>query len=201
MSLPIDFASTMLVSQRLGDIPNAAPLRDMLTLSPLLRGNAAAQLVFNMRTADEIAEVLKIRAALDEKLKNASGQNANLNKEIEKLKAELAEKDTKLKGLERDSETEKNRLRGHLVILEHPKIPSQAIVGQKLTAEQGKYEGNLKDAPRTRSWLVDGTPLATGDEFTPDAQNTSKEVILREEFQTQMGKVPVDSQPMTIAKP
>jgi hypothetical protein len=200
MSLPIDFASTMLVSQRLGDIPNAAPLRDMLTLSPLLRGNAAAQLVFNMRTADEIAEVLKNRAALEEKLKNASGQNANLNKEIEKLKAELAEKDTKLKGLERDSETEKNRLLGHLVILKHPKIPSQAIVGQKLTAAWGEYDGKQKVAP-TRFWVVAGKPPENGDEFTPDGKDMGKEVILREEFQTQMGKVTVDSPPMTIVKP
>ncbi|MGI9129470.1 MAG: hypothetical protein ACR2IG_14780 [Roseomonas sp.] len=201
MSLPIDFASTMLISQRLGDIPNAAPLRDVLTLSPLLRGNAAAQLVFNMRTADEIAEVLKTRAALEEKLKNASGQNANLNKEIEKLKAELAEKDTKLKGLERDSETEKNRLLKHLVILEHPKISSQAIVGQKLTAAWGEYEGSQKDSKKTRSWVVEGKPQPIGDEFTPDVKKMGKEVFLREEFQTQMGKVTVDSQPMTIAAP
>jgi hypothetical protein len=197
MSLPIDFASTMLVSQRLGDIPNAAPLRDMLTLSPLLRGNAAAQLVFNMRTADELAEVLKNRAALEEKLKNTSGQNANLNKEIEKLKAELAEKDAKLKGLEQASETEKNRLLGRLVILEHPKISGQAIVGQKLTAAWGKYEGSQNVAP-TCSWVVDGQPQALGDEFTPDPKNKPKEVFLREEFPTPKGKVTVESLPIKI---
>jgi len=210
-------ATGLMASQRLENVPSAEPFRNNFFVSSLLCGNAAAQLVFNMRTADELAKVLKSRAAIEAKLKIALDEKAKLNgdftaktdelAEVQKAGATSADENKTLK-----SEKEKlsadltqltaarDRLLEHLVILEHPKIPSQAIVGQKLTAAWGVYEGSQMGEPKTRSWVVAGKPPEYGDEFTPDGKDTGKEVILREEFQTPKGKVTVESKPMTITK-
>jgi hypothetical protein len=245
-------ATGLMASQRLENVPSAEPFRNNFFVSSLLCGNAAAQLVFNMRTADELAEVLKSRAAIEAKLKIALDEKAKLNGDFTAKTDELAEVQKSLAAtadnlkialdekakLNKDftaktdelaevlkagatsadenktlkSEKEKlsadltqltaarDRLLELLVVLEHPKIPSQAIVGQKLTAAWGVYEGSQKDAPKTRSWVVAGKPPENGDEFTPDGKDTGKEVILREEFPTPKGKVTVESKPMTITK-
>jgi hypothetical protein len=231
-------ATGLMASQRLENVPSAEPFRNNFFVSSLLCGNAAAQLVFNMRTADELAKVLKSRAAIEAKLKIALDEKAKLNGDFTAKTDELAEVQKSLEAIEAKlkialdenatlnkagatsadenktlkSEKEKlsadltqltaarDRLLEHLVILEHPKIPSQAIVGQKLTAARGVYEGSQKGEPITRSWVVAGKPPENGDEFTPDGKDTGKEVILREEFQTPKGKVTVESKPMTITK-
>jgi hypothetical protein len=210
-------ATGLMASQRLENVPSAEPFRNNFFVSSLLCGNAAAQLVFNMRTADELAKVLKSRAAIEAKLKIALDEKAKLNKDFTAKTDELAEvlkagatSADENKTLKSEKEklsadltqltAARDRLLELLVILEHPKIPSQAIVGQKLTAAWGVYEGSQKDAPKTRSWVVAGKPPENGDEFTPDGKDTGKEVILREEFPTPKGKVTVESKPMTITK-
>jgi hypothetical protein len=65
-------ATGLMASQRLENVPSAEPFRNNFFVSSLLCGNAAAQLVFNMRTADELAKVLKSRAAIEAKLKIAA---------------------------------------------------------------------------------------------------------------------------------
>lgn len=186
-------ATGLMASQRLENVPSAEPFRNNFFVSSLLCGNAAAQLLFNMRTADELAEVLKSRAAIGDKLKIALDEKATLHKAFKDEKEKLSADLTQLTAA-------RDRLLEHLVILEHPKIPSQAIVGQKLTAAWGEYEGSQNDAPKTRSWVVAGKPPVNGDEFTPDGKDTGKEVILREEFATPKGKVTVESKPVKITK-
>jgi len=213
-------ATGLMASQRLENVPSAEPFRNNFFVSSLLCGNAAAQLLFNMRTADDLAEVLKSRAAIEDKLKTALGENAKLRLELTAKINELGEvqkagatstgeikklPDEKEKKLNADPTTKiteltapSDRLPEHLVILEHPKISGQAIAGQKFTAAWGKYEDSQKDAKKTRSWVVDGQPQALGDEFTPDPKNKPKEVFLREEFPTLKGKVTVESLPIKI---
>ena len=61
-------ASSLIASQRLDNVPNAEAFRNNYFVAGLLCGNPAAQLVFNMRSADDLADVLKERASLQTRL-------------------------------------------------------------------------------------------------------------------------------------
>lgn len=61
-------ATGLIVSNRLADVPNSDPFRANQLLSGILCSNPAAQLVFNIRNTDQIADVLNENAELKKKL-------------------------------------------------------------------------------------------------------------------------------------
>jgi hypothetical protein len=67
-SIAASLVTGLIASQRLDNVPNAEPFRNNFLVSGLLCGSPAAQVLFNMRTADDLADVLKDRAQLQARL-------------------------------------------------------------------------------------------------------------------------------------
>ncbi len=213
-------ATGMIASRRLDNVPNSEGFRNTFFLSSLLCGNAGAQLVFNMRLADEIGDALrkaddlqKANKALQEKAGAIAGEIVDLRKKNEELKKENTasqEKTDAMTGeiadlrkhqeeLKKENTDLKNQLVPQgMVILQHPQITGPVKLGKTLKAVPGRYDALPNPAAKSFVWIVGVKPEGNGETFEPKKDHVGQDLVLVELLDLPAGSVRVTSPPVVI---